>query len=165
MQCDGPATGIDRTGTWPDGVRIVVANHQTAAVVGVTLLLSWTAWAVWHLPLFAVGLARNVSGSVPLYAVLVVGLSVLLTWCYNGTGGSVLLAMLFHAGVNTAGGLLPVSEAAVARSPALIDAAMMVGVWLAVTAVVLRRDPATLSDGSLPGSERTDESAEATTPS
>lgn len=31
----------------------------------------------------------------------VLALSVLLAWLYNSTGGSVLLAMIFHAAVNT----------------------------------------------------------------
>jgi membrane protease YdiL (CAAX protease family) len=34
---------------------------------------------------------------LPVYAVIVVGISVVATLLYNGTGGSVLITMVFHA--------------------------------------------------------------------
>lgn len=122
-------------------------------------LVIGAVWAVWHAPLFAVGLPRNASGNFLLYAALVVGLSVLLTWCYNGTDGSVLLAMLFHAGVNAAGGLLPASRATVEQSAVLVDAGMTAGVWLVATAVIVRRGPASLADGVPSGRDRSDATA------
>jgi uncharacterized protein len=57
-------------------------------------------WALWHLPLWLTG----APGRTPiLYAAFVVSafaLSVLLTWVYNSTGGSLLLVVLLHATVN-----------------------------------------------------------------
>src|SRR5215216_65669 len=57
-------------------------------------------WALWHLPLWLTG----APGRTPLiYAGFVVsafGLSVLLTWVYNSTGGSLLLVVLLHATIN-----------------------------------------------------------------
>jgi uncharacterized protein len=57
-------------------------------------------WALWHLPLWLTG----APGRTPLiYAGFVVSafaLSVLLTWVYNSTGGSLLLVVLLHATVN-----------------------------------------------------------------
>ena len=51
-------------------------------------------WALWHLPLWLTG----APGRTPLlYAAFVVSafaLSVLLTWVYNSTGGSLLLVVL-----------------------------------------------------------------------
>ena len=87
-------------------------------------------WAVWHYPLFLTGQARNLTGNFALYAVVVCALSVLLTWLYNATGGSVLLAMLFHANVNT-GVLVPVRQSAFAANPALFDA-VQTGVFVAL---------------------------------
>ena len=57
-------------------------------------------WALWHLPLWLTG----EPGRTPtLYAGFVVSafaLSVILTWVYNSTGGSLLLVVLLHATVN-----------------------------------------------------------------
>lgn len=102
-------------------------------------VLIGVVWAVWHLPLFVMGLARNTSGRFSLYAALVVGMSVLLTWCYNRTGGSVLVAMLFHAGVNASGLLVPATQDVVEQSALAVDLGMAVGVWLVVLVVVATR--------------------------
>jgi membrane protease YdiL (CAAX protease family) len=64
--------------------------------------------AAWHLPLFFLPgdtYATLVSelGLIPAflgYAALVVSLAVLLTWMFNSTGGSVLIAASFHGAVN-----------------------------------------------------------------
>src|SRR5215216_6262918 len=57
-------------------------------------------WALWHLPLWLTG----APGRTPLiYAGFVVSafaLSVILTWVYNSTGGSLLIVVLLHATVN-----------------------------------------------------------------
>lgn len=34
----------------------------------------------------------------------------MLTWIYNGTGGSLLLATLYHAAGNTAGNFMPMAN-------------------------------------------------------
>jgi membrane protease YdiL (CAAX protease family) len=57
-------------------------------------------WALWHLPLWLTG----EPGRTPtLYAAFVVSafaMSVILTWVYNSTGGSLLMVVLLHATVN-----------------------------------------------------------------
>jgi len=57
-------------------------------------------WGLWHLPLWLNG----ASGHTPLiYAGFVLSafaLSVLLTWVYNSTGGSLLMVVLLHATIN-----------------------------------------------------------------
>ncbi|PYJ39613.1 MAG: hypothetical protein DME84_01085 [Verrucomicrobia bacterium] len=57
-------------------------------------------WALWHLPL--------VGNEFPLpivapFVLSVFGGTFMLTWIFNGTRGSVLLPMLFHATINTVG--------------------------------------------------------------
>ena len=69
-------------------------------------------WALWHLPLYFVegsyqhGLGF---GSVRFWLtnLVLVQLSVLYLWLANGSNGSILIAVLGHAGVNIAGELLP----------------------------------------------------------
>ena len=59
-------------------------------------------WALWHVPAFVIGrsIGGGVSGGlayvlVVFFAVLIAQ-SVLMTVVYNGTGGSIPMAMLFH---------------------------------------------------------------------
>jgi len=99
-----------------------------------------------------------VSGSFLLYTVLVLALSILLTWCYNNTDGSVMLAMLLHAGFNSSGAFVPVPMEAIERSPATIDAGITAGVWVVVVAVIAWAGTETLSrrgpsDGTVAGRE------------
>jgi membrane protease YdiL (CAAX protease family) len=75
----------------------------------VSSLVIGVVWAVWHAP--AGIIERGVTGwavDLPIYAVIVVGISIVATLLYNSTGGSVLLTMVFHAGVNAGQGLYPV---------------------------------------------------------
>ena len=56
-------------------------------------------WASWHLPL----LLSDPTGQRPAlqFIVLMVAQSVVLTWVYNGTRGSVLLVILMHGASNS----------------------------------------------------------------
>jgi hypothetical protein len=47
---------------------------------------------------------------LPFYMVTVTGISIVATWLYNKTGGSVLLTMVFHASVNASQSLYPIEE-------------------------------------------------------
>jgi membrane protease YdiL (CAAX protease family) len=76
---------------------------RAAVLVGVL-------WGGWHLPLFFDPAA--IHSQWPLesqlaYFVGIVAFSILLAWVYNGSGGSILLAMLVHGTENAAGGLVP----------------------------------------------------------
>lgn len=67
-------------------------------------LLVGVAWALWHLPLFAIpGATQTELGlSFWVYVMYVPALSVLFAWVYNATGGSVLVCVLFHGALNAA---------------------------------------------------------------
>ncbi len=60
---------------------------------------------LWHAPLFLTtewDTARNSPDQYLAYLLLVVSLSIVLTWLYNGSHGSVLLVILGHNGINWA---------------------------------------------------------------
>jgi len=61
------------------------------AAVAVGLL-----WAVWHLPLFAI--AGSFQSSLPFlgFAILTVATSVILSWLYHLSAGSVVVCAVFH---------------------------------------------------------------------
>lgn len=74
-------------------------------------------WAAWHVPLFVfdpsiVYRPENLVGFVP--SILMV--TVVITWLYNNTGGSLLVALLAHASFNFSHWALPVLETEFARA-------------------------------------------------
>jgi len=71
-------------------------------------------WALWHLPLYFVedSYQHGVGfGSARFWLInlALVQLGVLYLWLANGSGGSILMAILAHAGFNMAGELVPAS--------------------------------------------------------
>jgi membrane protease YdiL (CAAX protease family) len=77
-------------------------------------LLLGVVWAFWHLPDFLTRAQGGGPGTgwgtfftnLPLFVLLVVALNIVMTWVYNHTQGSLFIAILLHASVNTAG-ILP----------------------------------------------------------
>src|SRR5581483_8182310 len=71
-----------------------------------TLLLG-ILWALWHAPLafFTVwGLNYQRGGIVPgflLFTLTAISYSVIMTWLFNNTRGSLFLAIMFHSAVDT----------------------------------------------------------------
>jgi uncharacterized protein len=58
-------------------------------------------WSLWHLPLIVTSGGTTWTGSIALYIVLNVALTVVHTWVFNGTGSSLLAVLLLHAAINT----------------------------------------------------------------
>ncbi|MEZ3163429.1 type II CAAX endopeptidase family protein [Halorubrum sp. RMP-47] len=67
-------------------------------------ILVGLAWAGWHLPVYVLPFGL-VEGPYVLFVPFIVLVSVVLTWLYNSTEGSVFLAMITHGAVNSATGL------------------------------------------------------------
>jgi uncharacterized protein len=63
-------------------------------------LIIGVVWAAWHAPLLVLGSTAQASFSPVWFTLQIVATSVLLTWMYNGTGGSLLLVVLYHAADN-----------------------------------------------------------------
>src|ERR687898_235280 len=57
-------------------------------------------WALWHLPLWLTGDPFKTPIFFVPFVAGVFAFSVLLTWVYNSTGGSLLMVVLIHATVN-----------------------------------------------------------------
>ncbi len=60
-------------------------------------------WTGWHLPGFFIPGLPQYGDSFLGYLVWLVALSVLFTWLYQRTGGSVLLTTIFHGTNNLSG--------------------------------------------------------------
>jgi uncharacterized protein len=83
-------------------------QHRTALTSSVLLGL---VWGLWHIPLYFVpGTGQHEilrTGTSPAFAIggfvgWTIGLSVLFTWLFNQTHGSLIVVILFHAAVNLA---------------------------------------------------------------
>ena len=90
-------------------------------------------WWLWHLPTYwTLPLALNAVAQYGFIAafgiqfVVLLALSVLCTWVYNGSGGVVLLPVLLHAGWNFWSGALG-QEVALFLLPLLLLTAVAVG--------------------------------------
>jgi uncharacterized protein len=110
-------------------------------------LIIGVAWALWHIPMFTLaGISMNL---LPLLTLHIVSGSVVLTWLYNRTGGSLLIAVLGHMGshLNNShqalpGNVTPVAVHAVAY--AVVAMALIVvdkKAWRLPTPAVGRHQP------------------------
>lgn len=109
--------------------------------LGASVVLG-VVWGVWHLPLYLIGTdIRPLSLFAP-WVILTVAASIIYTWAYNGTGGSLLIVVLFHAASNVplTVFLEPLDDQV--AGPFLIYVALTI---LAASVVVVATGPATLS--------------------
>ena len=74
----------------------------------VASLVVWFFWALWHLPWDITGYVGN---TFPAYLdnrlLRLLPLTVIMTWLYNRSGGSVLTTAVFHTSMNTFLSFLP----------------------------------------------------------
>jgi len=73
---------------------------------GASLMIG-VIWSIWHLPLFFI--EGTTQAAIPIYQYFLqtMALSIFYTWLYNNTGGSVFIAVLFHAVTNTSAAVIP----------------------------------------------------------
>ena len=127
------------------GWRGFALPHLQAArsALGASLVLG-VVWGIWHLPLYLVGTDIRPLGLFAPWIVLTVAVSVIYTWIYNGTGGSLMMVVLFHAASNLPLTVFfePLAKDDQVTRPFLIYVALMV---LAAAVAVIAAGPATLS--------------------
>ena len=85
-------------------------------------------WGVWHLPAFILAGTPQNNMSFPLFMIGVVALSVLMTWAFKGTSGSVLAAALIHWTFNTCTDMTQMPLALVSVGVLVIAAAVVVAI-------------------------------------
>jgi membrane protease YdiL (CAAX protease family) len=69
-------------------------------------ILIGIVWAFWHLPLwFITGLQQGTS--FQLFSINIILVSILYTWLYNNSNGSILIVVIFHAMENTLAQMFP----------------------------------------------------------
>ena len=109
-------------------------------------LLIGIVWAGWHLPL--VFIPGTVQHTLPLglYLLQLVELSILLTWITNRVGGSVLPAILLHAGANAVLNYYPIGS--------VTGATTILGLGLLVTTLTVAVVALVTTAGTSLGADR-----------
>lgn len=100
-------------------------------------------WAFWHLPDFLTRAQGGGPGTgwgtfftnLPIFVLLVMALTVIMSWVYNHTQASLFIAILLHASINTAGILPELFPAANIPVMTMSNIALLVG--LAVPALLI----------------------------
>jgi uncharacterized protein len=65
-------------------------------------LLLGAVWSIWHLPSFFIGGLPQAGAAIPAFLIGGLAISVLATWVYQHTAGSVLLSACLHLAINFA---------------------------------------------------------------
>jgi len=100
------AAGIGEEFGWRG---FLLPRLQTRYNALASALIVGFAWATWHIPLFFIegtsqyeqGMQSGLLLAILGYSAFVIANSVLFTWLFNNTRGSVLLAAVFHGASNT----------------------------------------------------------------
>jgi membrane protease YdiL (CAAX protease family) len=117
-------------------------------------LILGVLWALWHLPLFFN--PDTLYGNLPfvLFLAYLVPFTILISWIFNSTEGSVLLVMLLHAFMNASNvvwrvlpeyGAEPASAAEALSRNVHVHLMMIILLWSAAVVVVLAYGPRNLS--------------------
>jgi membrane protease YdiL (CAAX protease family) len=111
-------------------------------------LILGALWAPWHYHPAQWEAIRPILG---WHLLAVLAMSVLMTWVYNHTRGSLLIAVLFHTCLNTAEWIIPVMPGPDEAAPGAFALLVLLNVLVAGAVVVLcgpqqlRREPSALS--------------------
>jgi uncharacterized protein len=122
-----PGTG----GAWeePGWRGYALPKQQGGHSALLASLILGVVWAFWHLPLMVIG---QIHLSDPVY---IVAWTVVLTWVFNNTNGSVLIAMLMHNIHNViSGGYF---SAMFSGADWVRQGWLLVALWCAVAAIVV----------------------------
>jgi membrane protease YdiL (CAAX protease family) len=114
----------------------------------VSSLILGVIWTFWHLPLFYLTGATQMSIPLPIYLALTITLTTYMTWLFNNTRGSLIITTLAHYSYNLTGTLLtgplslmPAMVFYLTAGPLLF--LLVIGIVIAFGAGNLSRKPAT----------------------
>jgi uncharacterized protein len=111
-------------------------------------------WGLWHLPTFVVPGTPQYGLPLSAFVLLTIEYSILMTWVFLHTRGSVLIATLFHGAINLSQGLFLGNVEGATRYWLL---SIVYGVAAVVAAVMLglNSQSATTVSGSQPAKDST----------
>jgi len=99
-----------------------------------TLLLG-VLWCFWHLADFLTPSHGGFLTNFPIFLVNVLAMAILFTWVFNHTRGSILIALLLHASVNTSS--IALNSLFLAVDQTSNDLAMLIGFGVPALLIVI----------------------------
>jgi membrane protease YdiL (CAAX protease family) len=123
------------------GFALPHLQRLNGPLVGTFIL--WPLWVFWHLPLFWSGhwIAPSIL-NVVMFSLVILPFIVIMTWVFNNTKGSVLIAILMHTSLDAfpnsslLSGLFPVPIPILEDNGPLVYLPLVLGFW-AVALVVI----------------------------
>ncbi len=91
----------------------------------ISSLILGVIWSLWHLPLFFIGGSSQFGSNFGLYTVSVIIYSLIYTWVFNRTKGSLLISCLLHTSFNYTGALIAVRSLSDSDTAYLVISNMM----------------------------------------
>jgi membrane protease YdiL (CAAX protease family) len=110
---------------------------QTGRSALAASLILGVLWALWHVPSFLMRNSLHQNTPFLPWTLWICLMTIVFTWLYNNTGGSVLLAWLYHVTMNYAGFLIPATMRGMGLSSVLV--------LVVVVLIVILAGPARLS--------------------
>lgn len=89
------------------GFALPLLDHKRKPIAA-SIIIGFI-WALWHAPLFWAETGTAISGytidayTIALFFGAVIGSSFIYTWMFNGTAGSLFIAVLLHLSMNATG--------------------------------------------------------------
>jgi membrane protease YdiL (CAAX protease family) len=119
------------------GFALPRLQKQHSALTATLILTAF--WVLWHVPFFLyLDTYRQLGFAMfPIFALSVLSGAVIFTWLYNSTGGSILMAVLWHGALN----FVTASKAGEGTIAVIMSVAIMV--WAVLVIVVYK--PANLA--------------------
>ena len=109
-------------------------EHKSSLMASFYIFLMWF---VWHLPLFWLPGAGQQGSPIGVYVLMIAAWSILFTWVYIGTSGSLWSALLLHTSINTFSNFASGVDPAHANGP--LWAYAIVFAVLALVIVLMRK--------------------------
>jgi membrane protease YdiL (CAAX protease family) len=117
-------------------------------------LILGVLWALWHLPVFFNPDTLYSNLPFVLFLAYLIPFTILITWVFNSTGGSVLMAMIVHAFMNASNVVWRVLPEYLAEPASVAEAVarnvhvhlmLTIVLWVAAAAIVITYGPSDLS--------------------
>ncbi|MFX1420475.1 MAG: CPBP family intramembrane glutamic endopeptidase [Promethearchaeota archaeon] len=97
----------------------------------ISSLILWLIWSCWHIPLYFIESREPLYILFPLYLVI----TILMTWGYNNSKGSLIITVIFHFSFNFNGAFITGYFGLLPTIIFYIGGGVMIGVYLIVVVV------------------------------
>jgi len=146
----GPSLGLRTTALIPQVIVILLISlgeefgwrgfalprlQERLSALNASLVLG-LVWGFWHFPGFLIGTGVPLDMPFTMFLLWTVLATILMTWVYNNTGGSILSAILMHSAANASFNYLPLLPEWVGQ---MTTFSIFLGLLSIVVAVVITR--------------------------